>query len=240
VDRARFIPDSELRTFEETPEEQWKPHYKPNQQKLVDRHRLGYNEFIATADRAFGAFLSDLETSGKLQNTTVMVSADHGESFEGGIYQHRSVSQTRPVLHVPLIIRRPDQQDGYRVAFTADQTALAPTILELAGLAKPEWMRGQSLVSWLNRNGQGDGEGMAFAQYLEKNSIFMPLRHGTVGVIDGSYQYELDLATNKGSLRPLKEAHVWNLDRSGEHPERVEALRAAIYARFPEIRQKPS
>jgi arylsulfatase A-like enzyme len=235
ADRGRFIADSELRTFEAIPEEQWKPHYKADQQKLVDRHRLGYDEFLATADRAFGAFMSDLNTSGKLQNTTVIVSADHGESFEGGVYQHFNASQTRPLLHVPLIIRRPGQQDGYKIAFTADQTALAPTILELAGVAKPEWMRGQSLVSWLNRNGQGEGEGVAFTQFLESNSVFQPLRHGTMGVIDGSYQYELELATKKGRLRPLKEGQVWNLDRSAEHPERAEALRAAIYARFPEI-----
>ena len=78
ADRGRFVPDSELRTFEATPEEQWKPHCKPDQQKLVDRHRLGYNEFLATADRAFGSFMSDLRTSGKLQNPTVIVSADHG------------------------------------------------------------------------------------------------------------------------------------------------------------------
>src|SRR5581483_7585984 len=240
VDRGRFIPDSELRAIEDLPETRWQPHYKADQQPLLDKQRLLYDEYIVTADRAFGSFISDLERGGRLQDTTVIVSADHGESFEGGIYHHSSPYQTRPVIHVPLIIRKPDQQEGHRVAFTADQTALAPTILELAGLSRPGWMRGQSLVSWLNRNGQGDGEGLAFTQYFQKNSLFRPLRHGTVGVIDGTYQYVLDLDTNKGSLRPLKEAHIWNLDRSPEDPERAEALRAAIYTRFPEIKQKSS
>ena len=32
--------------------------------------------------------MAELENGGKLQNTTVIVSADHGESFEGGVYQH--------------------------------------------------------------------------------------------------------------------------------------------------------
>jgi hypothetical protein len=41
-------------------------------------------------------------------------------------------------------------------------------------------------------------------------------------------------------LRPLQEAQIWNLDRSAEHPERAEALRAAIYARFTELKQKSS
>ncbi|PYX87601.1 MAG: hypothetical protein DMG68_11180, partial [Acidobacteria bacterium] len=76
----------------------------------------------------------------------------------------------------------------------------------------------------------------AFTQYFENNSRFRPLHHGTVGVIDGSYQYVIDLETNKGSLRPLNEAQIWNIDRSAENPARAEALRAAIYSRFPELK----
>jgi arylsulfatase A-like enzyme len=241
ADRGRFLPYEEQRRFEEESESRWQPHYEPDQQSQVDRRRLLYDEFISTADRAFGSFMAELENSGKLRETTVMVSADHGESFEGGVFRHESPYQTRPVIHVPLIIRTPDQQEGRRVAFTADQTSLPPTILELVGQPKPDWMRGQSLVGWLNRDGQGQGEGRAFSQFLEKNSVFRPLRHGTVGVIDGKSQcqYVLDLDTLKGSLRPLKEAHIWNLDRTAENPGLAQALRAAIYSRFPELPQKP-
>jgi hypothetical protein len=120
--------------------------------------------------------------------------------------------------------------------------ALAPTILEFAGQPKPEWMRGPSLVGWLNRNDQGHGEGMAFNQYLETNSAFKPLHQGTIGVIDGrsQYQYVLDLETLKGSLRPLDQAQIWDLDRTADNPDRAAELRAAIYLRFPELAQKSS
>jgi arylsulfatase A-like enzyme len=179
-----------------------------------------------------------MEGRGKLQNTTVVVSADHGESFQGGIYQHGHAEQTRPVIHVPLIIKTLGQQQRGEVTVTADQTALAPTILELAGLPKPNWMDGQSLVAWLNGEKEANGKGLAFTQYLEKNSIFKPLTHGTVGVIDGQYQYILDLDAKKGELRPLNEAHIWNLDRSAENPAKAQELLAAIYSRFPELRQE--
>ena len=240
LERGRFLPSNVQQIFEGEGKPQWKPHYEPGQQSLVDQWHLRYDEFIATADRAFGGFMSDLENGGRLRDTTVIVSADHGESFEGGIFQHSGPYQTRPVIHIPLIIRTPGQQESRRVAFTVDQTALAPTILELAGQPKPDWMRGQSLVGWLNQNGLGEGQGRAFTQYLERNSIFRPLRHGTVGVIDGKsqYQYVLDLDTQKGSLRPLHEAQIWNLDRSAENPALAEALRAAIYSRFPDVVQK--
>jgi len=209
----------------------------------VERRRLLYDEFVLTADRAFGSFMAELESSEKLRDTTVIVSADHGESFEGGVFQHGGPYQTRPVIHVPLIIRMPGQQQSHQVNFAADQTALAPTILELAGQAKPEWMRGESLVRWLNRDGQtGEGEGLAFTQYLERNSMFKPVQHGTIGVIDGrsQHQYVLDLDTQKGSLRPLKEAHIWNLDRTAENPALAETLRGMIYSRFPALVKEPA
>jgi arylsulfatase A-like enzyme len=166
------------------------------------------------------------------------VSADHGESFEGGMYQHGSPHLTRPVIHVPLIIKTPGQQQGREVAVTADQTALAPTILELAGLQKPNWMHGQSLLQWLNHNERGQREGLAFSQYFEENTIFEPVRHGSVGVIDGQYEYVLDLDAKAGTLRPLNEAHIWNLDRSAENPAKAQELLAAIYSRFPELKQE--
>jgi arylsulfatase A-like enzyme len=232
----RFLSSDEMRTAEEQyirffPSQ----HYPQSEQPLIDKARLRYDEFLADADCAFGAFLSWLEGAGRLRNTAVIVGADHGESFEGGIYAHESVYQTRPEIHVPLIIRMPGQERGSRVAFACDQTALAPTVLEIAGLPRPDWMRGESLLPWLNRTGEGEGQGLAFTQYLERNSTFRPLHNGTVGVIDGRHQYVLDLSTGKGIFRGLAEAHDWNLDRSAENPAMVRTLRDAIYSRFPDL-----
>ena len=240
ADQGRFLPQAELQSFEKDGR-RYQPHYDPEQQSLIDRRRLAYDEYVASADRTFGAFISELENGGKIHDTTVIVSADHGESFVGGVYRHETPYLTRPVIHIPLVIRTPGQQDRRTIHVTADQTALAPTILEFGGQQKPDWMRGQSLAPWLNRDGQGQGEGLAFTQYLEKNSVFRPLHHGSVGVIDGrsGYEYVLDLDTQKGSLRPLDQAHIWNLDRTADNPALAQALRAAIYSRFPELLQKP-
>ncbi len=234
---GRFLPSNEMRTVAEQTAVPW-PKYAPEQQVLVDKARLRYDEFIANADSAFGAFLSPLEDAGRLRNTAVIVSADHGESFEGGICGHETRYQTRPEIHVPLIVRMPGQERGSRVAITADQTSLAPTILEIAGLQRPERMRGPSLMPWLNKDNEGAGQGLAFTQYLERNSVFKPVTHGTVGVIDGRHQYVLDLDTGKGILRGLGEAQSWDLDRSAENPALAQTLREAIYARFPDLPRK--
>jgi arylsulfatase A-like enzyme len=235
ADLGRFLSASESKGFTAEEEVSWKPRYLPAQQARVARRRLLYDEFITTADRAFGAFMAGLESSGKLRDTAVIVSADHGESFEGGVYQHQSPYLTRPVIHVPLIIRTPGQREKSVIKVAADQTALAPTIAELAGVPRPDSMRGRSLVQYLGRDGQGEGEGMAFTEYLERNSVFAPPRHGTFGAIDGSYEYVLNLDTLTGALRPLSEAEGWNVDRSSQNPQRAQEMRAAIYSRFPEL-----
>jgi arylsulfatase A-like enzyme len=237
ADQGRFIPYTEQRAFEDESVTPWRPHYDLSKQHEIDRRRLLYDEFVSTADRAFGSFISDLEKHGKLNNTTIIITADHGESFEGGVYRHEVPDQTRPVIHIPLIIRTPGQSIGHTVAFTADQSALAPTILDLAGIPKPVWMPGQSLISWLGGEADSAGKGLAFTQFFEKNSVFKSVRHGTIGVIAGQYQYVLDLDTKKGTLRPLNQAQIWNLDRSAENPAKANELLAAIYGRFPELKQ---
>jgi len=238
ADLGRFLASRELLTFFDQYAIQPNSSYGPAMQSVADKIRLRYDEYIATADRAFGSFISELEGSGRLRDTTVIVSADHGDSFEGGFLGHGGPFQTRPVIHIPLIIRTPDQREGRRIAFAADQTSLAPTILDLAGQSKPEWMPGRSLVGWLNGDSRGDGEGLAFTQNFERNSLFTPLRSGTVGVIDGRHQYILNLATLKGMFRPLNEAQIQFLDRSAENPALVQELRAAIYSRFPDLPRK--
>ena len=235
-DRGRFLPADVKQIFQGPGKPDWKPHYQPSQQKKVDEWHLRYDEFILTADRAFGEFISYFEKSGKAENTTVIVSADHGESFSGGIFEHGSEYLTRPIVHIPLLIHRPGQQASRRVSAVADQTALAPTLLELAGLRKPDWMPGDSLVSWLTQERPASHKTLAFSQYFEKNSVFKPLAHGTVGVIDGEYQYVLDLDTRKGRLRPLAEAQIWNLDKSNDNPAKAQELLSAIYSRFPELK----
>jgi arylsulfatase A-like enzyme len=216
------------------------PHYAPGAQALIDQARLRYDEFLADADAAFGTFIAGLEGNGRLRNTAVIVSADHGESFEGGLYGHDSQHQTRPEIHIPLIIRMPGQQYGSRLAVTAGQDSLAPTILDIAGVPRADWMRAPSLLPWLNRDGQGQGQGLAFTQYLETDSVFKPVTHGTVGVIDGRHQYVLDLDSGKSIFRGLDQAQSVDFDCEAQNPALAQTLREAIYRRFPDLPRKPA
>jgi arylsulfatase A-like enzyme len=232
---GRFLSTGEMRT--EMAQISFTPatSYTPAQQPLVDKARLRYDEFVSEADEAFGRFISQAETAGRLRNTAVVVTADHGESFEGGVYSHKSRFLTRPQIHIPLVIRMPGQQEGRQLSSPADQTSIAPTILEAAGLSKASWMRGRSLVGELNGASSVTEPASAFTQYFETDSTMKPLRKGTVGIIRDGEQYIVDLPTGKGFLRSLSEAQSKDCDHSAENPERAAELRSAIHTRFPEV-----
>jgi arylsulfatase A-like enzyme len=208
--------------------------YSASRQPVVDKARLRYNEWIAQADGAFGQFMTTLRASGHLENTAVIVSADHGESFAGGYVGHGGSTQRRPILHVPLLIHLPGQTRGQSIADVADQTALAPTILELTGGSRPDWMDGNSLCS-LMRTGAGDRASLAFAQFLEPNSAFEPVRHGTVGVIDGQNQYVFTLDGGSGALYALAESDQQQHDRSASEPVLAAQMRGQMARQFPTL-----
>jgi arylsulfatase A-like enzyme len=208
--------------------------YSPSRQPVVDKARLRYNEWIAQADGAFGRFMTTLRASGHLENTVVIVSADHGESFAGGYVGHGGSAQRRPVLHVPLLIHLPGQARGQSIAEVADQTTLAPTVLELTGGSPPDWMDGNSLRPLLQTSARNRAS-LAFAQYLEPNSAFEPVRHGTVGVIDGQNQYVFELDRGSGALYALAESDQQKQDRSASEPVLAAQLRGQIARQFPDL-----
>jgi arylsulfatase A-like enzyme len=207
--------------------------YPATNQPSIDKWRLRYDEWIAQADEAFGTFVSELDRSRKLADTAVLISADHGESFDGGLWGHNTPVLLRPIIHVPLLVRVPGQANG-RVDAPFDHTDLAPTILHLAGLPQPAWMKGQPLSVPLET--LAGRQRLAFTQHVEvSNSAFRAIRSGTVGVMDERFQYVLNIATGKGSLFHLAEAHRQTNDIGNDNPQVAAAMRDAILSRFPDL-----
>jgi arylsulfatase A-like enzyme len=97
----------------------------------VDR----YDAAIAWTDHVIGTVLESLKQRGVLDNTIVIVTADHGEHFgEHGLTDHAN-SLYLPLLHVPLMIRYPaGVPAGRRVSTLVSLRDLPATILELAGI----------------------------------------------------------------------------------------------------------
>lgn len=95
-----------------------------------------YDGEVAYLDRQIGRLTGFLESRGFLDNTVLVVVADHGESLgeHGVLFRHVGLHDV--VTHVPLMIRWPNRQ-GRRIEGLVQTIDLFPTILKAAGVAVP-------------------------------------------------------------------------------------------------------
>ena len=98
-----------------------------------------YDGEIRYTDHYLGKILQVLGQLGELDNTLIVVTADHGEEFfEHGEKAHARALYDESIL-VPLVMRFPAKiPAGRRVRQQVRLMDVAPTILSLAGIPKPK------------------------------------------------------------------------------------------------------
>lgn len=110
--------------------------------------RDAYDGAIASLDAQIGRLLAELEARGVLDNTIVVVTADHGEEFA----EHGHVSHGNglhfPALHVPLFVVWPKGgvPRGAVVSSPVSLVDVAATITDLAGIGEQSPLPGASLA----------------------------------------------------------------------------------------------
>ncbi len=111
---------------------------------LTDLRRQ-YDEYLAYADAEFGRLLDFLERSGRLQDTLVVFTSDHGQMFERGIHAHITPVLYEPLLHIPLLIHQPGQRERVDIHAPTSAVDLLPTLTHLNGSKRPPWVEGRLL-----------------------------------------------------------------------------------------------
>jgi arylsulfatase A-like enzyme len=91
-----------------------------------------YDDVIAGFDRQLQAFVERLERMGKLGNTVLVITSDHGAGWT--------------YARVPLIFVFPGGEPSGRRTLNGQLIDLAPTLLDYLGVPIPSWMNGQSLL----------------------------------------------------------------------------------------------
>jgi arylsulfatase len=166
-----------------------KPHHPhagyDHSEETLRQYRREYDEYIADLDAEFGRLLLDLDKTGALQNSYVIVTSDHGELFERGDVGHATRLMYAPVTHIPLLISAPGQSTRSDVHSLTTNLDLLPTLLSITEQEIPAWVEGRILPGF---GGMEDTSRAIFAMMAKDNPAFQPLTRATFTLIKGTYE----------------------------------------------------
>lgn len=162
------------------------------------RMRALYRGEIRFWDRHFGALLEALKQRGLYNQTTIVVTSDHGEEFQDhGGYWHGTTLYDEQ-LHVPLWLKLPgSQRGGSRISHWVQSIDIAPTLLRLAGLRAPAGMQGGDLFKGTQR---------VYAEEDHEGNRLQSLRER-----DGQSAHKL-IEANPGNPRGLEPVELYRVD----------------------------
>jgi arylsulfatase A-like enzyme/lipopolysaccharide biosynthesis regulator YciM len=180
-----------------------------------------YDAEIATADAQVGRLLDSLDAQGRLTETVVVVTGDHGEMLgEHGEATHGFFVYDA-VTHIPVIVSGP----GVPARAIADQVRivdLMPTALDLLGVAVPPSVQGVSLMPLVR--------GQRLSLVAQSESYYPRYHYGwseLVSVQDERFQY---IRAPRPELYDLQSDPRETSDRAREDAARAQTLDRALAA----------
>ena len=127
-----------------------------------------YDEEILALDTELGVLFERLRALGILDDTLVLITADHGEEFLEHDEDSHGKTLYKEVLHVPLIVRYPARvPTGARLAPVVSLQAIPATVLQLTGLESGSPFPGSPLTGYWAEREAGevvDDRGIAFSE----------------------------------------------------------------------------
>lgn len=105
-----------------------------------------YDAEVAYTDSTIGKLLDDLQSSGRLNNTLVVIAADHGESLGEHNERTHGTFVYDVTMRVPWIVWASNGSVRGRYDPLARLIDLAPTTLDLIGVTAPAEFEGRSLI----------------------------------------------------------------------------------------------
>jgi len=185
-------PYKPSKAFENLFDDNWKPVKKPMHRfgnKLayteLNTRRRNYDEYIANVDDEFGKMIETLRSQGKLDNTTVIVTSDHGESFERGVDGHITPLLYEPLINVPLVIAAAGQKQRQDVTTPTSCIDILPTVLSMGGAPVPDWSEGRILPGL---GGSYDPQRSIFSVEAATNPAFAPLKVASIAMRKDKYK----------------------------------------------------
>jgi arylsulfatase A-like enzyme len=162
----------------------------PSPEIQADIRRV-YDEEILAADMAVGRLVDGLKAAGRWENTTLVITSDHGEEFwDHGGFEHGH-TLLGELTRIPLIIAGRGPSKG-RVDAVVEHVDLFQALVHLGGAASPAGTAGQDVLAIAQA-----GPGAPGRTALSENTLYGPPR---LSMVDSTHRLELDLKKMEGRV----------------------------------------
>ena len=141
-------------------------------------HLVGlYDGEIAFTDQQIGRLMERLNQLGLDDNTLIILTADHGQSFAEHDTWFAGSSLYNATTRVPMIFSFPSRLPRQRVLATpAMSVDLAPTVLDTIGTPIPDVFEGQSLLPVMLGHSAGEDR-LAFTELADRSEVAVADRY---------------------------------------------------------------
>lgn len=197
-----------------------------------------YDAEIAFADHMLGTILDTLREEDLYDETTIVVTADHGEHFGEHGRAYHQFSLYDELLHVPLLIKPPGGSgNGRAIDDLVSLVDIYPTVLSSAGLSVPETVEGFDVFADHSRE-------IVYAEYGDPETAISSLENHAERPVDMDRLQELDHALQCARTTETKYVRVHGgedriydvgsggpkdtLRRTGRHDELAASLSAHL------------
>ncbi|MEK6220757.1 MAG: sulfatase-like hydrolase/transferase, partial [Chloroflexota bacterium] len=156
-------------------------------QKSLIKGRRRYDEFILYVDAEMGRLYDYLETSGVLDNTWVVITSDHAEMHERGIFGHSSEALLNTVLKIPLLILEPGQSTRNDVFANTSAVDVLPTLLKVTQQESPvDFFDGRVMPPF--RDTPENNLGTVYSNHARLNGKNDPISIASIAIMKEEYK----------------------------------------------------
>ncbi len=203
--------------------------YMYHQKTDLDSMVVDYTETLMGVDESIGSVMDWLKANNLDENTVVIYMGDNGFSWgEHGLIDKRHAYEES--IKVPMLVRCPELFEGGKIINAMVQNVdIAPTILELANVNKPDNMSGYSFIRVLNGDTKNWRKKIFYEYFWEYDFPMTPTVFAVrtdkykyiryYGIWDSNELYDLENDPDE----------MYNIIEKPEHQELVKSLAGELY-----------
>ena len=203
--------------------------YAYHGQEPWEAYVIRYCELLRSLDESIGAVLDYLEEAGLAESTLVIYMGDNGFAWgEHGLIDKRQFYEES--VRVPMLVRCPELcQGGMVIEQMIQNIDIAPTVLEMAGLQKPEHMSGTSFIPLMEGKQTHWRDRIFYEYYWEYEFPQTPTMHGVRTDQYKLIRYHGIWDTNEFFDLKNDPYETHNLIAAPEHQETIRQLTTDLY-----------